>query len=518
MVTKEKDEDLTLFLELRRHGKGNFSVDHELDSSIFGSNNNSTPGGGGGGGGGSPVSKQVIMSQPTRKTAADKFLNSVAHKSDYEWLITPPGTPLVPYLDKEAQIAIMNEPKVSNARPTALKERLANVHQEPASRNNMASKILNVSSGGLNSSMISNRRASRPATPTGRPTIPATSKPSRPSTPTSRPILPSTKPSAHPSRASTPTRCTARSSTPTARPSAPISRPTSRAATPARHVPNRSSAPSVTAPPSRSSSVTRPVPPSRSSSVTRSVPPSRSSSATRSAMIISKTPAPSRGTSPTVKSRPWKPSDMPGFSLDPPPNLRTSMPERPGSVSRSRPGDSSSRSSSVDSRSSGRPRQQSRSPTRGRPSYGSAKIHSVRRAQSKDEDHVSPVVMGSKMVERVVNMRKLAPPKQADLFSSHGIGKCSSTESLGFGRNLSKKSLEMAMRHMDIRRSISGNLRPIMTNIPASSMYSVRSESTRSRTTSVSDSPLATSSNASSEFSINNNFISLDSREMEDDN
>lgn len=56
-----------------------------------------------------------------------------------------------------------------------------------------------------------------------------------------------------------------------------------------------------------------------------------------------------------------------------------------------------------------------------------------------------------------------------------------------------------------------------MTNIPASSMYSVRSGPTRSRTISVSDSPLATSSNASSEVSVNNNGLCLEGSELEDD-
>lgn len=69
----------------------------------------------------------------------------------------------------------------------------------------------------------------------------------------------------------------------------------------------------------------------------------------------------------------------------------------------------------------------------------------------------------------------------------------------------------------DIRRSIPGNLRPLMTNIPASSMYSVRSGPTRSRPVSVSDSPLATSSNASSEVSVNNNALCLDGSEVDDD-
>lgn len=69
----------------------------------------------------------------------------------------------------------------------------------------------------------------------------------------------------------------------------------------------------------------------------------------------------------------------------------------------------------------------------------------------------------------------------------------------------------------DIRRSIPGNLRPLMTNIPASSLYSVRSGPQRSRTISVSGSPHATSSNAGSEVSVNNNGLCLDCIEIDDD-
>ncbi|PRQ59417.1 hypothetical protein RchiOBHm_Chr1g0369941 [Rosa chinensis] len=128
--------------------------------------------------------------------------------------------------------------------------------------------------------------------------------------------------------------------------------------------------------------------------------------------------------------------------------------------------------------------------------------------------------MGTKMVERVINMRKLAPPKHDDKQSPHGnhSGKSSSSpDSSGFGRSLSKKSLDMAIHHMDIRRSIPGNLRPLMTNIPASSMDSVRLGPARSRTVSVSDSPLATNSNDSSEVSVNNNGLCLDASGVEDD-
>ncbi|KAK9047057.1 hypothetical protein V6N11_052920 [Hibiscus sabdariffa] len=88
-------------------------------------------------------------------------------------------------------------------------------------------------------------------------------------------------------------------------------------------------------------------------------------------------------------------------------------------------------------------------------------------------------------------MQKLVPPKQVDKHSSPSnlSGKSTSPDSSGFGRTLSKKSLDIAIRHMDIRQRIPDNLRPLMTNIPTSSMYSVRSGSAR----------------ASSELSFNSN-------------
>lgn len=498
MVTKEKDEELALFLQMRRReldkDRNNLlllqnSNSNQLDASSETDNNH-----------GSSLASNTVSSMPPRKTRADEFLNSENEKSDYDWLLTPPSTPLFPSVEKDSQKTVLSQIEIPNARSTGLKSRPANIKAEPALRNKIAPKQPTLQSG-LNSSSNGNRRPSstggltsascRSLTPTGRPTLSSTTKPSRSSTPTSRANLPSTKPAAPPVRSSTPTRSTARSSTPTARPSLPASKSTSRSATPNHRPLTPSSAPSLSAPPGRSSSVPK------------------------SGPSISKKPVASRGISPTVKSRPWKPSEMSGFSLDAPPNLKTSLPERPASASRGRSGAPSAKSSSVDSAgSNGKPRQNSCSPSRGRASRGSAysngnSILAKSRSRGNDSDTVNPVLMGTKMVERVVNMRKLAPPKKDD---THSL----SAESSGFGRSLSKKSLDMAMRHMDIRRSISGSVRPLVTSIPASSMYSVRSTSTKSRTVSFSDSPLATSSNASSEPSVNNNSLNLDGSEIGD--
>ncbi|KAK1377933.1 endochitinase A-like [Heracleum sosnowskyi] len=576
-VMKEKEDELALFLEMRRREKERNSllvqnVD-EFDAPL-GLTTGSSP----------IFNIESTTPAPARKTAADEFLNSDNDKNDYDWLLTPPGTPLFPSLEMESARTAGNQNGSPKARPTALKSRLANSELEPTTRNNLAS------SAGVRRPSSSSGPGSRPATPTGRPTLTSASKPtlasgskpssitaSKPSvTMTSRPMrsstptratLPSTKPTV-PARSSTPTsRSTARSSTPTAtvrssapaatgrssssaatarsstpaatarsstpaataRSSTPTSRSTARSSTPTSRSTARSSTPTrpsapATKPTSRAATPTR-RPNTLSASSNTSVPSVKSPSVAKAAPNVTRNPAPPRPSSPTVRPRPWNPEEMPGFSNEVPPNLRTSLSDRPPSATRGRPGAPSVRSSSIDPAPNGRIRRQSCSPSRGRPPNGmnyniGSSVPALNRAYAKANDNVSPVMYGTKMVERVINMRKLVPPKQDDKHSprSNLSGKSSSPDSSGFGRNFSRSSMDMAIRHMDIRRNIPGNLRPLMTNIPASSMYSVRSgPGPRSRTVSVSDSPLATSSNASSEVSINNNALCVDTSEFDDD-
>ncbi|KAL2317133.1 hypothetical protein Fmac_031009 [Flemingia macrophylla] len=564
----DRDDELALFLEMRNREKEQYHsllrAAEDSDAAALGSNPGNSP----------------LFNVPSaRKTAADDFLNSENDKNDYEWLLTPPGSPLFPSFEMERTKTVMSQLGASTVRSTALKARLTNPPSEHTGRSNLVSKQpasspgltssgsgirrpsssgnlselagrsslvsrQTASSTGLTSSGGGSRRpsssgnlGSRSATPTGRPTLSTVSKSSRPSTPTSRTAIPSArtmaattktsvssaKPlvSASKTAVSVPktTTVSASKSTIPSRSSTPLSRSTARSSTPATR-PTLQASRSTT---SRSSTPTRR--PSTPSNVpTVSSPLVKTSSISKSASLMSRQPVPSPGTYSTVRSRQWKPSEMPGFSHDAPPNLRTTLPERPLSTTRGRPGAPSPRSSSVDPASSGRPRRQSCSPSRGRSSNGisyptGSSMPAVNRAYSKANDNVSPVVMGTKMVERVINMRKLAPPRLDNRNSSHNLsGKSSSSlDSSGFGRSLSKKSLDMAIRHMDIRRKVPGNLRPSMTNIPASSMYSVRSGPQRSRTVSISGSPHATSSNASSEVSVNQNCLCLDNSEIDDD-
>lgn len=143
-------------------------------------------------------------------------------------------------------------------------------------------------------------------------------------------------------------------------------------------------------------------------------------------------------------------------------------------------------------------------------------VLSKSKGYSNGNDDVNPVLEGTKMVERVVNMRKLAPPKDSQPSNDNSTKKSSlSQDNSGFGRSLSKKSLDMAIRHMDIRRSINGNLNAIVKSVPASSVYSLRSGSMKARTLSASNSPHATSSSASSEPSANNSSAAFYGSDVE---
>ncbi|KAL0744109.1 hypothetical protein Bca4012_085622 [Brassica carinata] len=494
MLTHDRDEELSMFLEMRRREK-----ERRGESLLTGSDNTSINGAltSAAAAALSGVSETVSSQRyPLRRTAAENFLYSENEKSDYDWLLTPPGTP---QFEKESHRSVMDQSDAPSSRPTALKSRLGSYRED----NNNKPQMSSSSVGGLRrpSSSGSSRSASRPSTPTRRSTTPTTS--------TTRPV---TTTRVSNSRSSTPTSratLTAARATTTST-TAPRITTSARSATPTRTKTQPSPAPSK-------KPVSRPATPTR-----------RSPTPTGPSTVSSK--APSRGTSPTPtlkSSRPWKPREMPGFSLEAPPNLRTSASDRPVSATRGRPGAASapgSRSNSIErggngpaSNGVGHARRQSCSPSRGRAPIGNTNgsLQGARgRGKANNGSCDSPVTMGNKMVERVVNMRKLGPPRLTES-GGRGTAKSSSAfNSLGYGRNLSKSSIDMALRHMDIRRGMTGNLRPLVTKVPASSMYSVRS-----RSNSVTNSPVATSSTVSSSEPIldNINILCLDGNEAEND-
>nr|GLL26934.1 endochitinase A-like [Ipomoea trifida] len=453
MVMKEVDEDLAIFLQMRRSVKER--EDH-VHSGMFEEFNDS-----------------LFENSPADSTAKENFLSSENDTSDYDWLVSTPGAPSYPSLNEEKNtLGKHSDSTESDSMAVDSPKDLASTNSSSVGASTSSGK--STSSSSMNSSSSGNGRpgsaggrkstASRSATPTGRPRVSSISKMSRPSTPTSRASLPSAKTTA----AAAPGRTSSRSSTPAARPSVPAtSKSVSRSATPTQRTPT----------------------PSASSA--------RSSSVAKTAPTKAKKPESARGPSPTVKSRP-------SSSQDAPKNSRVSVMKRPVSASRGRPIGPHACPSTTNTGSDGKPRHRSCSPSKGQIPIISIHSHwsgslSRSRGYNNDEDEVNPVLMGTKMVERVVNMRKLAPPKPDDhQSSSKDSSKKSSIsqKSSSFGTSFSKKSLDMAIRHMEIRRSSGDNAnRATKKGCPTSSGNGVQANCS---------SKGKTSSNASPEPSINN--------------
>ncbi|XP_043702116.1 mucin-5AC-like isoform X3 [Telopea speciosissima] len=489
-VTKDTDENLDLFSRNRR----SLSVTSSDESDV------SLKLGRLSGGSAKPASN-----------GADDLLSSVdGGKHDYDWLLTPPGTPLVSSLDSTEPQSTLLAPRSSSSvrsASTTKASRLSATHSDNSysskpirsssvtrpsisstvhhntysSNSNRSFSILNTSSMSVTSS--------RPSTPTSR-----SSSTARPITQSARPVQ---------SRSSTPaksrpaptssygekTRVTqnSRPSTPTnghqtlGNLSSISTRSNSRPSTPTRRTPTP--APASAPAPGRSISVGRVLPNGRN-------------------------PAPpSRGSSPGPRPRPpQQPIVPPDFPHETPPNLRTTLPDRPVSAGRSRPGVAvTARGNSEASGPVNPPRRQP-SPivTRGRlPEIsGRGRLHANGHDIGAPESQKTPPIPEP-------SMRK--PAKST-----------SATESTGFGRTISKKSLDMALKHMDIRHG-AGSIRSLSgtTLFP----QSIRSSAPKSQPARPLDPPVSVSSSSDQPVSSNGSMIengncmdnSLDGEVEEDD-
>ncbi|KAK9186608.1 hypothetical protein WN944_017996 [Citrus x changshan-huyou] len=114
-MMKEKDEELSLFLEMRKREKEQgillLNNSEEFDAPL-----GSRPGT-------SPIFNISSSNAATRKIGADDFLNSDNDKNDYDWLLTPPGTPLFPSLEMESQKSVMSQIGTPKVCATALESR-----------------------------------------------------------------------------------------------------------------------------------------------------------------------------------------------------------------------------------------------------------------------------------------------------------------------------------------------------------------------------------------------------------
>ncbi|XP_042509893.1 endochitinase A-like isoform X2 [Macadamia integrifolia] len=462
-VTRDTDENLDLFSRNRRSLSVTSTDESDVSLKLW--------------------RLSVGSAKPASNGTDDLLSSEDGGKHDYDWLLTPPGTPLVSSLNaSEPQPTLLAPRSSSSLRSVSITKasRLSATHSENSyssrpirsssvTRPSMSSVVHNntYSSNSNRSSILDTSSlsitSSRPSTPTSR-----SSSTARPLTSSARPVQ---------SRSSTPVKSlpaptishgekarvtqNPRPSTPTARPRTPgnlssiSARSNSRPSTPTRRTPTPApaSAPAV----------------GRSVSVGRVLANSRHPATA------------SRGSSPGPHARtPQKPIVPPDFPHETPPNLRTTLPVRPVSACRSRPIIGVTVRGNSEASGPANPSQRQPSPivTRGRlPEIsGRGRLHANGHDIGAPESHKTPPVSEP-------SMRKPAKSTTA-------------TENTGFGRTISKKSLDMALRHMDIRngtgsiRSLSGTTlfpQSIRSTVPK--FPSARALRTSSSVSSNSDQP-----------------------------
>ncbi|AQK86734.1 proline-rich family protein [Zea mays] len=446
----------------------------------------------------------------------EDLLGSEIGKNDYDWLLTPPGTPRVPALEgaeKTPSSNILPKRTTTRSSSTTRASRLSisqtengnsTIPTRPARSNSVSrSSIQSALMNGNNRTSVLNTSissvTSRPTTPSRRSstvgtpkhsapaarpvparsstpvnTRPSTPAKTRPSTPTrTRPTAPNSSTDSaaakttftHNARPSTPnsrSRIVPNSSSSAthviSRPSASLSA-TSRPGSSSGNVPgisratslSSSSVPSMSRSSSRSSTPTRqPAIRSSAPAIGRSPSVGRTSSinsfttSSRSAASTGRNSAPSsapssRPSSPNPRPRaPVRPLDIPDFPNETPPNLRTKLPERPPSAGRSRPGMALG----------------IRSTPNTEPSAASAPVKkisvpAVSRSKFSDASSKTSTLTNG-------HQNRQADRSNIDSQANRPSRPSTGTTDNGFGRSISRRSLDMAIKHMDIRQNLGG--------------------------------------------------------------
>ncbi|TKY65648.1 flocculation protein FLO1 [Spatholobus suberectus] len=431
----------------------------------------------------------VGTAKPVRSGIDDLLSSTEGGKHDYDWLLTPPGTPVFPSegesqstlvpprrsltrstsTSKASRLAVSQSENNNPSRParssSVTRSSISTSHSQYSSysSNRPSSSILNTSSASVSSyirpssPITRSTSAARPSTPSSRPTASRSSTPSKPrSVSTNSTAEKHNRPSSQGSRPSTPS---SRPQIPANlhSPSAPSTRSLSRPSTPTR----RSSMPSLSSSPS---------------------PPTGSSTLAGRVSLNGRSSAPaSRPSSPSPRVRPPpQPIVPPDFPLETPPNLRTTLPDRPVSAGRSRPG-------AVTLKANGSETQAS--------------------SVAMPRRHSSPVISRGRVTEPAAKSRGYANGHHADAPEPRKVSHApevaarkpvkastTATDNTGFGRTISKKSLDMAIKHMDIRNS-SGNIR----SLSSTTLFpqSIRTSTPKSQSHRVSSAPASVDMNGS---------------------
>ncbi|CAH8391380.1 unnamed protein product [Eruca vesicaria subsp. sativa] len=415
--SRDSDENLDLFSKIRRSFPLS-SADELPDVSA-------------------KLGRLSVGSKPVPRGKGDDLLSSAeGGKNDYDWLLTPPGTPLGN--DSHSSLAA---PKITtpSARASSASKasRLSVSQSETSYHSTRPARSSSVTRPSISTSQYSSFTSNRSPSSILNTSSASVSSYIRPSSPSSR--------SSSSARPSTPTRTTSvsRASTPSR------IRPGSSSSSMDKPRPSLSSRPST--PTSRqqitanSPNIVSSRPNSRPSTPTRRTPSISSASATSGSNISTGrgatngrvTPSSSRPSSPgpRVRTTPQQPIVLADFPLDTPPNLRTSLSGRPVSAGRSRP----VTGSSITAKASPEPK------------------GPLTRRNS------SPVVSRGRLVETQGKGRfggNLDAPEPrrisnvADVTSRRTLKTTSSTvtdNNNGLGRSFSRSSLDMAIKHMDIR-------------------------------------------------------------------
>ncbi|XP_076909320.1 uncharacterized protein LOC143566528 [Bidens hawaiensis] len=369
---KQRDDDLALFNEVQSRERDNFLLDANDDfEDIFTSKL-------------SHFSEYKLgINIPARGESSD-LLHAEEEKNDYEWLLTPPDTPLFPSLDDEVPQANVAQRGRAKTQPISISRSSTMEKSRRSSRGSASPNRVSISPRSNNSPFESRGARAMSAPTASPPTI-------------------------------------SRSSPPFRKPVTPIPR------------------------------VSTPSPRRLSTGSNNSTPGSKGS----------------RGNSPSPKVKAWQ-STIPGFPSEAPPNLRTSLADRPASYVRG---------SSPASRNS----RQSMSPTASRSISSSDDV----------ESFSSVVVSGG---TQRLNSRRVgglqynnSKKKPLQQFSK----KPSSTVS---SSSAPKRSFDLALRQMDHRKGPQNMFRPLLSSVPSSTFHvEISSSPHNTRNSSV-----TTSSNTSS--------------------
>ncbi|KAL0695531.1 hypothetical protein Bca4012_062711 [Brassica carinata] len=403
ILFRDKDEDLALFNELQDKERDDFLLQSSDDlEDVF-----------------STKLKHFSEFTIPVQGESSRLLTAEGDKNDYDWLLTPPDTPLFPSLDEEppaASVGRMGRPQsqISLSRSSTMEKRRRS-SRGSASPNRLSTSPRAEQTRGRPSSARHPSPASGPrsVTPPVRRISPSPGKPSGP---------------------------VSRSSTPTSR---------------------RMSTGSTT---------------------TIASPALRGTSPVRT----------SRGNSASPKIKVWQ-SNIPGFSLDAPPNLRTSLGDRPASYVRgSSPASRNGRDAAASTRS-----RQSVSPSASR-SVSSSHSHERDRLSSHSKGSVASSGDADLQSLQSTPVRSSEPvvSKRASLSPNSRTSRSSKLQSPG---SAPRRPFESALRQMDHPKSHHSMFRPLASSLPSTGIYSGKGSSSYHHLMLRHSSPTAGSNSSSSQ-------------------